>query len=156
MLVGFLLLHGPDLLLDNTHLPANHTPIRLLLRNIGPIWTHRCHDTSAWAVIRKVIIASLKQPLFQPLFSVLIGTTLSLAGVAVCTYVGMHNVAGPVIEAVLLDEGLIVVFIANRLSIAATEPEATNRVNTAFMSVMHLAQLAGTKAGNQAFERYGR
>ena len=75
--------------------------------------------------------------------------------VIVGTYVGMHNVASPVIELVLLDAGLIVVFIANGLSIAGIEPKAMNRVNTAFMSVMYFGQLAGTKAGNQVYEGCG-
>lgn len=99
----------------------------------------------------KFIIAPLK----VPLYSVIIGTTLSLAGVLLGTFLGTFTVAGPVIEAVLLDAGLIVTFIANRLSIEGIEPGAANRVNTAFMIVMHLGQLAGTKGGNQVYSAYG-
>lgn len=94
-------------------------------------------------------------PLRVPLYSVLVGNTLSLIGVVVGTFVGLHNVAGPVVEAVLLDAGLVVIFVANRLAIEGIEEGANNRVNTAFMIVMHLGQLVGTKAGNQVYEEYG-
>lgn len=94
-------------------------------------------------------------PLRVPLYSVLMGNTLSLVGVIIGAFTGRHTVAGPVVEAVLLDAGLIIVFIANRLSIEVVEPGSRNRVNTAFMLIMHLGQLAGTKGGNEVFERYG-
>lgn len=94
-------------------------------------------------------------PLRIPLYSVFIGITLSLVGVVVGTFVGVHNVAGPVIEAVLLDAGLIVLFVAARINIEGIEPGSSNRVNTAFMTVMHLGQLVGTKAGNDIYELYG-
>jgi predicted MFS family arabinose efflux permease len=94
-------------------------------------------------------------PLRVPLYSVLIGFTFSLVGVIIGAFTGRQTVAGPVIEAVLLDAGLIIVFIANRLSIEGVEPGSRNRVNTAFSLVMHLGQLAGTKGGNEVYERYG-
>lgn len=94
-------------------------------------------------------------PLKVPLYSVTVGTTLSLTGVLLGTFLGTFTIAGPVIEAILLDAGLIVTFIANRLSIEGIEPGAANRVNTAFMIIMHLGQLAGTKGGNQIYSAYG-
>ena len=95
------------------------------------------------------------QPLREPLFSVAVGKTVSLIGIVVGTYTGTHNVAGPVIQALMLDAGLIIVQIANRMSIHAVEPQGRNRVNTAFVSVMYLGQLTGTKAGNEVYEKYG-
>lgn len=70
-------------------------------------------------------------------------------------YVGTHHIAGPVPEALLLDAGLIVAFIAKKLSIGGIKPKAMQRVNTVFMTVMQLGQLAGTKAGNQVYEQHG-
>jgi predicted MFS family arabinose efflux permease len=95
------------------------------------------------------------QPLREPLFSVAVGKTVSLVGIVVGTYTGTHNVAGPVIQALMLDAGLIIVQIANRMSIHGVEPQGRNRVNTAFVSVMYLGQLTGTKAGNEVYEKYG-
>jgi predicted MFS family arabinose efflux permease len=94
-------------------------------------------------------------PLRVPLYSAIVGNTLSLVGIVLGTFLGEQTVAGPAIEAVLLDAGLVVVFIANRLSIEGIEPGADNRVNTAFMLIMHLGQLAGTKGGNDVYAQYG-
>lgn len=95
------------------------------------------------------------QPLREPLFSVLVGKTVSLIGIVVGTYTGTRNVAGPVIQAFMLDAGLMIVQIANRMAIHRVEPKGRNRVNTAFVSAMYLGQLTGTKAGNVVYERYG-
>ncbi len=95
------------------------------------------------------------QPLREPLFSVMVGKTVSLVGIVVGTYTGTHNVAGPIIEALFLDAGLMIVQIANRMAIHGVEPQGRNRVNTAFVSVMYLGQLTGTKAGNEVYEEYG-
>jgi predicted MFS family arabinose efflux permease len=97
----------------------------------------------------------LIQPLREPLFSVIVGKTVSLVGIVVGTYTGTHNVAGPIIQALMLDAGLIIVQIANRMAIHAVEPQGRNRVNTAFVSVMYLGQLTGTKAGNEVYEKHG-
>jgi predicted MFS family arabinose efflux permease len=94
-------------------------------------------------------------PLRVPLYSAALGNTLSLLGILLGTFLGTKHVAGPVIEAILLDAGLVVVFIANRLSIEGVAPGKANRVNTAFMVVMYLGQLAGTKAGNDIYEFNG-
>jgi predicted MFS family arabinose efflux permease len=95
------------------------------------------------------------QPLCEPLFSVLASKTVSLIGIVVGTYTGTHSVAGPVIQAFMLDAGLMIVQIANRMAIHGVEPKGRNRVNTAFVRVMYLGQLTGTKAGNVVYERYG-
>lgn len=95
------------------------------------------------------------QPLKQPLFSVMVGKTISLTGIIVGTYTGTHTVAGPVIQALMLDAGLIIVQISNRVAIHDVNPQGRNRVNTAFVSVLYLGQLTGTKAGNTVYEKYG-
>ena len=95
------------------------------------------------------------KPLEQPLLSVLVGKTISFAGVVVGTYTGHRSLAGPIIQALLLDAGLMVVQIANRLAIHPVSPQARNRVNTAFVSMLYLGSLTGTKVGNSVYEQYG-
>lgn len=95
------------------------------------------------------------QPLKQPLLSVLIGKTTSLIGIVVGTYTGAHTVAGPVIQALLLDAGLMIVQISNRVAIHDVNSLGRNRVNTAFVVFLYLGQLTGTKAGNAVYEDYG-
>ena len=95
------------------------------------------------------------QPLREPLFSVIIGKTVSLVGTVVGTYTGTVSVVGVVIQALMLDAGLMIVQIANRMAIHNVEPLGRNRVNTAFVSVLFLGQLVGTKAGNEVYEKYG-
>jgi predicted MFS family arabinose efflux permease len=95
------------------------------------------------------------QPLREPLFSIIIGKTITLVGTVIGTYTGRHSVVGPVIQALMLDAGLVIVQISNRLAIHPVEPLGRNRVNTAFVSVLYLGQLTGTKAGNVVYEKYG-
>ena len=95
------------------------------------------------------------QPLREPLLSVVVGKTVSLIGIVIGTYAGTHTVAGPVIQAFLLDAGLMIVQIANRMGIHGVEPQGRNRVNTAFVCVLYLGQLVGTKSGNEVYEKYG-
>ena len=95
------------------------------------------------------------QPLKEPLFSVVVGKTVSLVGIVVGTYTGTHTVAGPIIQALMLDAGLIIVQISNRMAIHEVNPQGRNRVNTAFVSIMYLGSLTGTKAGNTVYENYG-
>lgn len=95
------------------------------------------------------------QPLQEPLYSVMIGKSVSLVGIVIGTFVGVHNVAGPILQALLLDAGLMIVQIANRVSIAPIAPEARNRVNTAFVSILYLGSFAGTKSGNEIYEKHG-
>ena len=89
------------------------------------------------------------KPLKQPLLSVIVGKTISFVGVVVGTYSGRHTVAGPIIQALFLDAGLMIVQISNRLAIHPVSPKGRNRVNTAFVTVMYVGSLTGTKVGNQ-------
>lgn len=94
------------------------------------------------------------QPLRSPLLSAVVGVTVSLVGIVLGTALGTQSVAGPVLQALLLDAGLMILTISNRMSIHGIEPEAANKVNTAFVSCLYLGMLAGTKAGNDVYEKY--
>lgn len=90
----------------------------------------------------------LVHPLGEPLFSAAVGKVVSLVGVILGTFLGTHSIAGPILQAALLDIGLVILQISNRVAIHPIEPQMRNRVNTAFVSVLYLGQLAGTKAGS--------
>lgn len=95
------------------------------------------------------------QPLNQPLYSTVIGKTVSLIGIVIGTFVGVRHVAGPAIQALLLDGGLMLVFISCRMAIDHIEPLARNRVNTALILLMYLGSGLGTKMGNVVFQQHG-
>ena len=95
------------------------------------------------------------QPLKIPLLSAIVGVVVSLVGIIVGTFVGKHSLAGPVIQALLLDAGLMILQVSNRVAIHGVEPQRRNRVNTAFVLMLMLGSLAGTKAGNQVYEDCG-
>ncbi|KAI9699888.1 MAG: hypothetical protein M1820_006950 [Bogoriella megaspora] len=92
---------------------------------------------------------------FVPLFSVILGELISLAGICIGTYTGTFTVAGPIIQAFLLDMGLQTSQIANRSAIYSIAPKARNRVNTAFMVSTFCGQLVGTAAGNHLYAKAG-
>lgn len=96
----------------------------------------------------------LIQP-FAPMFSCLFGLTANIIGITVGTYTGEMSVAGPIIEAFGLDMGLQITQVSNRAAIAAIEPRARNRVNTAFMLCTFAGQLTGTSAGANLYARGG-
>ena len=95
------------------------------------------------------------KPLKQPLLSVMIGKLVNLTGAIVGTFSGTHTVAGPILQAVFLDAGLMIVQISNRMSLHGVEPKARNRVNTAFVVVMYIGMLVGAKAGNVIYQDHG-
>lgn len=88
---------------------------------------------------------------FVPLFSVILGLLIALAGIAIGTYTGLHTVAGPILQALLLDFGSQTSQIANRSAIYAVEPKARNRVNTAYTVSSFCGQLIGTAVGNRLY-----
>lgn len=92
---------------------------------------------------------------FVPLFSVLLGSLVALVGVVVGTYTGLHSAAGPALQAFFLDMGLQTTQIANRSAIYACEPNARNRINTAYMLFTFFGQITGTAAGNRLYARGG-
>ena len=78
----------------------------------------------------------LVQPLGEPLFSAAVGKAVSLLGVVLGTFIGTHSIAGPILQAALLDFGLVILQISNRVALHPLEPQMRNRVNTAFISVV--------------------
>lgn len=91
----------------------------------------------------------------MPLWSVILGESLAMVGICLGTYTGLFTVAGPILQAFLLDLGLQTSQIANRASIYAIAPKARNRVNTAFMVFTFCGQLTGTAVGNSLYARGG-
>lgn len=87
----------------------------------------------------------------QALWSCLLGISVELAGVAVGTFIGTFTVAGPVIEAVVIDFGNQACNIANRTAINDINPKARNRVNTCYMIAAFTGQLTGTAVGNRLY-----
>lgn len=65
----------------------------------------------------------------QPLYSCLLGISVELTGVAIGTFIGTFTVAGPIIEAIVIDLGNQACNIANRTAINDINPKARNRVN---------------------------
>ena len=92
---------------------------------------------------------------FVPLFSVMTGEFFILTGIIIGTYTVPHTVAGPVIQAFMVDIGLQTSQIANRSAIYTIAPKARNRVNTAYMVSVFVGQLSGTAAGNALYARGG-
>ena len=92
---------------------------------------------------------------FVPLFSVIVGELICLIGIVIGTYTGRQSVAGPAIQAFLLDVGLQTAQIANRSAIYTIAPKARNRINTAFMVSIFAGQLTGTAVGNALYARGG-
>lgn len=92
---------------------------------------------------------------FAPLWSVVLGEALTILGVCLGTYLGTFTVAGPILEAFLLDIGIQTAQIANRSAIYAILPKARNRVNTAFMVFTFCGQLTGTAVGNRLYAEGG-
>ncbi|EUC45008.1 hypothetical protein COCMIDRAFT_96728 [Bipolaris oryzae ATCC 44560] len=92
---------------------------------------------------------------FVPHFSVFFGLSCSLVGVCLGTYIGTFTVAGPVLQALLMDFGNQTAQIANRSAIYSVEPKRRNGVNTVFMVATFCGQLIGTAAGNHVYAATG-
>ncbi|KAF2712102.1 MFS general substrate transporter [Pleomassaria siparia CBS 279.74] len=92
---------------------------------------------------------------FLPHLSVLVGQSCCLVGICLGTYLGTFTIAGPVLQAFLLDFGMQTAQIANRSAIYAVEPRRRNGVNTAFMVSTFCGQLVGTAAGNHIYAQAG-
>ncbi|KAL8779202.1 MAG: hypothetical protein Q9213_007048 [Squamulea squamosa] len=100
---------------------------------LGPVWSRFVTDR------------------FIPLFSVILGLFICLAGTCIGTYTGTFTVVGPIIQAFFLDFGIQTAMIANRSAIYSILPKARNRVNTAYMISAFCGQLTGTAVGNHIF-----
>lgn len=92
---------------------------------------------------------------FVPLFSVIIGELIVITGIIIGTYTGTFTIAGPIVQALMMDFGLQSTQIANRTAIYTIEPKARNRVNTAFMVSVFIGQIVGTSVGNTLYAQGG-
>ncbi|KAI0018642.1 major facilitator superfamily domain-containing protein [Xylariomycetidae sp. FL0641] len=92
---------------------------------------------------------------FVFLFSVVAGLAFELIGVVLGTFLGRSSVAGPVVQAVMMDTGANFTHTANRSNVYRLDPRARNRVNTAYMVCSFAGQLTGTAAGNRLYARGG-
>jgi predicted MFS family arabinose efflux permease len=90
-----------------------------------------------------------------PLLSTLLGLLVEIIGVAVGTFIGDFTIAGPIIQAITIDTGNQFAQIANRASIYTIQPNARNRVNTAYMLSAFIGQLTGTAVGNRLYAEGG-
>lgn len=91
----------------------------------------------------------------QPLYSCLLGIGIEVTGVAIGTFIGTFTVAGPIIEAMVIDLGNQACNIANRTAINDINPKARNRVNTCYMLAAFTGQLTGTAVGNRLYAMGG-
>lgn len=92
---------------------------------------------------------------FVPLFSVIVGELICITGISIGTYTGTFTLAGPIIQAFMLDVGMQTSQIANRSAIYTIEPKARNRVNTAYMVSVFIGQIVGTSVGNTLYAQGG-
>ncbi|KAB5536002.1 major facilitator superfamily transporter [Coniochaeta sp. 2T2.1] len=90
-----------------------------------------------------------------PLASAVVGLLIELVGVIIGTFLGTHNVAGPVLQAVAIDIGAQFCNIALRSSIYTLRTDARNRINTGYMLLSFCGQLTGTAVGNRLFAQGG-
>jgi hypothetical protein len=90
-----------------------------------------------------------------PLVSALMGLSVELVGIAVGTFMGSTHVAGPIVQAITIDLGSQFTQIANRAAIYGIQPQAQNRVNTAYMVAAFSGQLTGTAVGNRLYAHGG-
>jgi Arabinose efflux permease len=82
------------------------------------------------------------------------GMLLMLAGWLTC-WVGGDSYIGLIIGIVLLDMGMQCVQISNQVIIFSLCPEATNRVNTVFMTTYFIGGALGTYVAGRAWQYFG-
>lgn len=90
-----------------------------------------------------------------PVAAVLLGNFIELVGVAIGVGIGTFTIAGPVLQAILIDFGNQCSNIALRASIYGLAPKSQNRVNSAYMIASFTGQLTGTAAGNRLYAMGG-
>ena len=125
--------------------PYNYSPLYIGLFALIGIFSMFFSPPYSRLVIDKI----------RPLYSVILGELILLTGVIIGTYTGTFTVAGPIIQAFLIDLGLLTSQIANRSAIYGIEPKARNRVNTAYMVSTFGGQLTGTSVGNKLYAEGG-
>ncbi|KAK8063364.1 major facilitator superfamily transporter [Apiospora saccharicola] len=104
---------------------------------LGPLWSRLITDR------------------FVPLFSVVLGLSFEFVGVIVGTFIGSFSIAGPIVQAIMMDTGANFAHTANRSNVYNLDPKARNRVNTAYMVFCFAGQLTGTAVGNRLYAHGG-
>ncbi|KAH9885659.1 major facilitator superfamily transporter [Xylariomycetidae sp. FL2044] len=92
---------------------------------------------------------------FVFLFSTVLGLAFDFIGIIIGTFIGRFTVAGPIIQAIMMDTGANFAHTANRSNIYTLDPKARNRVNTVYMVFCFAGQLTGTAAGNRLYAQGG-
>ena len=92
---------------------------------------------------------------FHPIFSVLLGEFIVLAGVLIGTFTSTFSVVGPVVLAFAIDFGMQLTQTASRAAIYRLRPLARNRINTSYTIFVFCGQMAGTAVGNKLYAQSG-
>lgn len=92
---------------------------------------------------------------YSPSLGLSIGLVSILVGQVVGTYAGLHSVAGPVVQAFLVDFGIQTAQVSNRTTIYKLDASARNRINSVYMLGVFFGQVMGTSTGAPLYHRYG-
>ncbi|KAI1866666.1 uncharacterized protein JN550_007519 [Neoarthrinium moseri] len=112
--------------------------IGIAVITLGPLWSRLITDR------------------FMPLFSVVLGLSFEISGIIVGTFIGTWTVAGPIVQAIMMDTGANFAHTANRTNVYNhLSPKKRNRVNTAYMVFSFAGQLTGTAVGNRLYAQGG-
>lgn len=90
-----------------------------------------------------------------PVFSTILGGLICFVGQIIGTYTGSFTVSGLIIQALLLGLGMRIADVANRVAIYSIDPEAKNKINTAYMLAMFVGQMAGTTGSSKLYGKGG-
>ncbi|KAB8068066.1 MFS general substrate transporter [Aspergillus leporis] len=93
--------------------------------------------------------------IYIPQLSTLIGHVIILTALSIGTFTGTRILAGPIIQAALMDFGLQTTQMVNRTAIYSVAPKARSRTNTGYMIGVFCGQLAGTAIGNRVYAEAG-
>lgn len=85
----------------------------------------------------------------------LVGLASILGGQLIGTFAGLHSVAGPVLQAFLVDFGIQTAQVSNRTTIYKLDASARNRINSVYMLGVFCGQVMGTSTGAPLYHRYG-
>ncbi|KAK9786704.1 putative Major facilitator superfamily domain-containing protein [Seiridium cardinale] len=112
--------------------------IGIAVITLGPLWSRLITDR------------------FVPLFSVVLGLSVEFVGIVIGTFIGTWTVAGPIVQAIMMDTGANFAHTANRTNVYShLSPKKRNRVNTAYMVFSFAGQLTGTAVGNRLYAQGG-
>lgn len=92
---------------------------------------------------------------FHPIYGCIISLIIDLIGVVISTAVGTYSLAGPILQALAVDVGLVIGQTSNRTQLVTVEPKARNRVNTVYMVSSFCGMLTGTAVGNRLYAEGG-